>query len=125
MSRAAEAGVQPLTDAERRALTEHILVLPPRLSPRYDVLSGPFHVVGESGSEYVTDPIEESCTCPDAKYRDRVCKHVRRVQFEIGADERELPAWVDAESVPQFRRFIDERAPVIPPEADGNEVSDG
>jgi len=122
MSRAAAADVQPLTDAERRALTEHILVLPPRLSPRYDVLSGLYHVVGESGAEYVTDPIEESCTCPDAKYRDRVCKHVRRVQFETGA--RSVPAWVDADDVPQFRRFLDARAPAADPETDGNEVSD-
>jgi hypothetical protein len=109
MSRAAAASVQPLTDTERRALTEHILVLPPRLSPRYDVGSGLFHTIGESGAEYVTDPIEKSCTCPDAKYRDRVCKHIRRVQFETG--ERPVPAWADARAVPQFRRFVDERGP--------------
>jgi len=121
MSRAAAADVQPLTDTERRALTEHILVLPPRLSPRYDVLSGLFHTIGESGAEYVTDPIDESCTCPDAKYRDRVCKHVRRVQFETGA--RSVPAWVEAGDVPQFRRFLDERAPAAT-EVDGNEVAD-
>jgi len=122
MSRAAAADVQPLTDTERRALTEHILVLPPRLSPRYDVLTGLFHTIGESGAGYVTDPIEESCTCPDAKYRDRVCKHVRRVQFETG--ERPVPAWTDVGAIPQFRRFVDARAPAADPEADGNEEAD-
>jgi hypothetical protein len=109
VSRAADADVRSLSDAERRALTERILVLPPRLAPRQDSRSGLFHAIGESGGSYTVDPALGSCTCPDAKYRDRKCKHLRRVEFETG--ERPVPAWADAGAVPQFRRFVSARAP--------------
>ncbi len=44
----------------------------------YDVLS-------ESGSTYVVNVEEETCTCPDFEQRhpDGGCKHLRRVDLEI------------------------------------------
>lgn len=115
MSRAVDADVGPdapavrdLTDREARALTEHLVVLPPRLAPGLDERAGLYHVTGESGASYVVDPALGSCTCPDAKYRvakDEACKHAARVQFERG--ERDVPAWVDTDDVAHFRAFVD------------------
>ncbi len=86
------AEVRDLSEREVRALTEYMVVLPPRLAPRSDERAGLYHVTGESGSSYVVDPVLGSCTCPDAKYhvaKDEACKHAARVQFERG--ERGAP----------------------------------
>lgn len=45
---------------------------------------GMFEVTTDSGSEYIVDLETESCTCPDHEYRGVRCKHIRRVEFEIG-----------------------------------------
>lgn len=68
-----------------RALTECMSVLP----ESGDV----FTVVGENGATYRVDRREERCTCPDHKYRDIRCKHLRRVAFATG--EEPVPLGVD------------------------------
>lgn len=59
--------------------------------------------------EYIVDleaPTGARCLCDDHKYRKRSCKHIRRVQFEIGA--REIPAWVDPDDVDDgLGEFVD------------------
>lgn len=104
------SAVRDLSEREVRALTEYMIVLPPRLAPRADERSGLFHVTGESGASYTVDPVLGSCTCPDAKYRDWACKHAARVQFETG--ERPVPAWVDTDDVAHWRAFVDADPPV-------------
>jgi|APHM01.1.fsa_nt_gi hypothetical protein len=101
-----EPPVRDLSAREARALSEHIVVLPPRLAPRYDAQSGLFSVTGENGSTYTVDPLLGSCTCPDARHHDPDggCKHVARVEFELG--EREVPDYVDEADVAHFCEFV-------------------
>lgn len=55
-----------------------------------------YNVRTETGAEYVVDLREPACTCPDFRYREIECKHVRRVKLETGAAETEsLAATVD------------------------------
>ena len=56
-----------------------------------------FVVVSESGKQYTVDARHDSCSCPDAEYRDRTCKHQRRVAFATGG--RPIPAWVNVDVV--------------------------
>ncbi|WP_224335649.1 SWIM zinc finger family protein [Haloprofundus halobius] len=68
-----------------RALTETMFV--EREAPDF------YRVRTQAGREYVVDTREPACTCPDFQYRDVRCKHVRRVQFEVG--ERDPDSVVD------------------------------
>ncbi len=65
-----EPPVRDLSRREVRALSEHLVVLPPRLAPGQDAASGLFSVTGENGSTYTVDPLLGACTCPDANRRD-------------------------------------------------------
>lgn len=51
-----------------------------------------YDVRTESGGEYVVDLREPACTCPDFRYRDRRCKHLRRVALEVGDRDPEALA---------------------------------
>ncbi len=76
---ALEAGGYSIDEPRtRRALAEDMEVQFVQRGPVYDVLS-------ESGSTYVVDVEEETCTCPDFEQRqpDGGCKHLRRVDLEI------------------------------------------
>lgn len=44
-----------------------------------------YQVVSESGRAYRVDLREPACTCPDFRYRERPCKHIRRVSLSAGA----------------------------------------
>jgi len=55
---------------------------------------GLYTVVTEK--EYLVDLYQESCTCPDARYRNRTCKHIRRVEMATG--ERDIPVFADADN---------------------------
>lgn len=73
-------------ERDRRALTEAMSVLP----EGGDI----YTVVGQhNNGEYVVDTRESRCTCPDHRFRDIECKHIRRVAFATG--ERPIPLWVD------------------------------
>ncbi len=67
-----------LDDRSRRALTERMAV---RALGR-----GTYEVVGQSDDAYLVDLPAGRCTCPDHRFRDERCKHVRRVAIEITAD---------------------------------------
>lgn len=57
--------------------------------------------------EYLVDAFARTCECPDSKYRDGRCKHVRRVEFETG--RRPIPTFVDVEAIDdQFGEHIEE-----------------
>jgi predicted nucleic acid-binding Zn finger protein len=79
---------------DRRALVEHIAILPD-IGPARDA-PGVFLAVGEhGGGEYAVDVETGACTCPDATYNlpdgDRTtCKHVAAARLATG--RREIPA---------------------------------
>jgi len=73
------------------ALTQYLTVLDDLPEVAGD--ENHYIVVSESGREYVVDAGEGSCSCPDYRYRDVRCKHVRRVEFATG--ERPIPAGID------------------------------
>jgi hypothetical protein len=90
---------EPLTERAANALTEYLTVIP--FAP------GMYEVVSGSGKTYRVDIRGGSCECPDARYRDRTCKHQMRVKFETG--RRSVPAWVDRSAIPQdFGLHVDE-----------------
>ncbi|WP_224449588.1 SWIM zinc finger family protein [Haloprofundus salilacus] len=80
-----ESTTTSVDERDVRALTETMFV--DREAPDF------YRVRTQSGDEYVVDTREPACTCPDFQYRDVRCKHVRRVQFEVG--ERDPDAVVD------------------------------
>jgi hypothetical protein len=69
-----ETGVD---DRTVRAATEHMTV--------YEEVPEVYGVASESGSEYTVDRREPACTCPDFRYRDVECKHIKRVRMAVGA----------------------------------------
>lgn len=86
-----------LPEIDVRALTEVMTVLPEA--------PGLYTVVSGSGRAYTVDAREGACSCPDARYRDRECKHQVRVAYERG--DRMLPGWDDRGSVDDhFRQFV-------------------
>lgn len=73
---------------------------------------GLFEVTTASGSEYIVDLVEETCTCPDHEYRGVRCKHIRRCEFETG--RRAIPGWVNIETLDdQLGEHITEGEPRI------------
>jgi len=71
--------VEPRT---RRALEEIMAVLP-------EDGEGLARVYSESGNEYIVDPHDGACTCPDIRHNlghDENCKHIRRARFALGID---------------------------------------
>jgi len=68
---------------------------------------GLYVVVSESGSEYLVDAHEETCSCPDHRYREVQCKHILRTLYAVGA--KPIPDWVDSEAVdPDLGRHVTE-----------------
>lgn len=80
-----------MNDADIRALTEYLTVIPDA--------PGMYEVVSHSGSTYTVDGRDGACTCPDHEYRDRRCKHIARVELETG--RKAIPAWVDPDDLPR------------------------
>jgi hypothetical protein len=57
--------------------------------------------------EYLVDLRDESCTCPDARYRDVECQHIRRAQYATGATE--IPAGVGESALdPDLGAYVDD-----------------
>jgi predicted nucleic acid-binding Zn finger protein len=87
--------LEHLDDRDRRALEEHISVLPDVGKARG--APGLFLVVGQhGGGEYLVDVETGACSCPDAEYNlptdggRETCKHVAAARFATG--RREIPA---------------------------------
>jgi predicted nucleic acid-binding Zn finger protein len=93
----AENGID---DRDRRALLEALLVEP--LAP------GMYAVYSEDGREYVVDTDGGACTCPDFRYREVECKHLRRARLEAGdADTTTLAERIDDDLVAIDERMAD------------------
>jgi hypothetical protein len=89
--------IEELPVEHARALTEAMTALPDA--------PGMFEVSSASGSTYTVDVRQGSCTCPDARYRDRTCKHLLRVEYELG--RRGLPDWAQESRVDAlFQAFV-------------------
>jgi len=95
MAIATDAPTPEDVELDERALTQYLTVLPELGRARH--AEDLYLVVSESGSEYLVDMRLPACECADHQYRDRKCKHIRRVEFATG--ERELPAWADQAAV--------------------------
>jgi hypothetical protein len=67
--------LRSMPDRAARAWAERMAVRP--------LGDGEYAVDSQSGATYVADPLEGSCTCPDATIRGETCKHLRRVAIEI------------------------------------------
>jgi hypothetical protein len=79
-------------ELDYRALAEYLTVLEDgdvraRSAPNL------YTVTSESGSTYLVDADLPACECPDHEYRDRICKHIRRVMFATG--RWTVPNYVD------------------------------
>lgn len=95
------AGISPsgdgkvLDELDARALSQYLTVLDDigrvRGAPNL------YLVVSQSGSEYLVDARGGACECPDHEYRDRICKHIRRVEFATG--RRDVPDFIDDAAV--------------------------
>ena len=90
-----DGSIDALDAVDVRALTQYLTVLDDvgRARDAEDF----YVVVSESGKQYLVDVRAGTCECPDHQYRERRCKHLRRVAFATG--DREIPAWVDRENV--------------------------
>jgi hypothetical protein len=91
MSKATATGVDEGPVLDRRAAEGCMAVLPSEGIARG--APGLYTVVAESGREYVVEPTLGSCECADCRYRDRTCKHIRRVQMAVG--DRPIPPEAD------------------------------
>ncbi|MFT4921732.1 MAG: hypothetical protein ACI8XM_000938 [Haloarculaceae archaeon] len=83
-------------ELDYRALIDYMTVLDDATA-KTRAAPGLYTVTTQSGSEYLVDVELPACECPDFEYRDRVCKHIRRVQFATG--RREIPEWIDETDV--------------------------
>jgi hypothetical protein len=83
-------------ELDHRALTEYMTVLADG-DDRAARADGLFTVTTQSGRTYLVDPELPACECPDNEYRDRRCKHIRRVRFALGW--RPIPHYVDESAV--------------------------
>ena len=93
-------------ELDYRALAEYLTVLEDgdvraRSAPNL------YTVTSESGSTYLVDAELPACECADHEYRDRICKHIRRVMFATG--RRDVPGFVAADAVdPQLGLHVDD-----------------
>jgi hypothetical protein len=95
-------------ELDYRALSEYMTVLEDG-TPQADRADGLYTVTTESGSTYLVDPDLPACECPDAEYRGRRCKHIRRTRFALGW--RPIPAYVDEADVdPQLGMHVGDAA---------------
>jgi hypothetical protein len=77
------------------ALTEYMAVLPEE-GVAADA-PGLYAVVSQSGSQYIVDTEGRSCDCPDARHRDRTCKH--QIRALVASGEWPVPGWVERDAV--------------------------
>lgn len=56
-----------------------------------------FEVYSGEQSVYTVDAVAPACTCEDYQYRDRKCKHIRRLEMTLGM--RAIPEGVDPDPV--------------------------
>lgn len=82
MSPSTESGRSP-DGRSRRARREEMRVVP--------VGDGTYEVWSRSGHVYDVDVEHGRCTCPDHRFRDVRCKHLRRVAIEITLGEVPAP----------------------------------
>ena len=85
MTVATAVTVGAIEDRDRSAATEYLTSV--------EFVPDMFHVYSQAGTEYTIDLRTASCTCPDAEYRNVRCKHIRRVEMEVG--KRPIPVGVD------------------------------
>lgn len=90
----ATADHESIDERTRRAATEAMVVVN-EAACLFTVYSG------ETG-EYRVDLRFGTCECADARYRERECKHQKRVLMAIGEDE--IPEGVDVDPVLRNRR---------------------
>jgi len=98
------AALAQLGERDYRALTETMTVLDDcaRAPANADRL---YHVTTGSGASYVVEPELGACECPDAQYRDAICKHILRVRYETG--QVSLPDGINEAALDdQFRQFV-------------------
>lgn len=79
-------------ELDYRALSEYLTVLEDG-DVRARSAGSLYSVHSASGSTYLVDAELPACECPDYEYRDRICKHIRRVEFATG--RRDVPDFVD------------------------------
>ena len=93
-------------ELDHRALTEYMTVLTDG-NDRAKRAPGLYTVTTQSGATYLVDPELSACECPDAEYRERRCKHIRRARFALGW--RPLPEWIDPDDVdPDLGRHLED-----------------
>lgn len=96
VSSSGDGADQQRSELDERALTEVLTVLEDVGRVRH--ATDMFLVVsGSSGSEYLVDARDGVCQCPDHQYRERRCKHLRRVAFATG--RRPVPEYLDQDDV--------------------------
>ena len=83
-------------ELDYRALSEYLTVLEDG-DVRARSAENLYTVTSESGSTYLVDAELPACECADHEYRDRICKHIRRVEFATG--RRDVPDFVDDAAV--------------------------
>jgi len=100
----AVAALAQLGTRDVRALTETMTVLD-ECAPAPANADGLYHVTTGSGASYVVEPELGACDCPDAQYRDAICKHILRVRYETG--QVSLPDGINEDALDdQFRQFV-------------------
>jgi hypothetical protein len=88
-----DGSIEQIEKSDARALTEALTVRPADGAGLYQVDSG-----SEGGPDsYQVDARDGACMCPDARHRDRRCKHIRRVAYATGG--KEIPAWARREKI--------------------------
>jgi hypothetical protein len=93
------------TKLDARALREYMTVLDDGDERARDA-PGLYTVTTESGSQYLVDTGLPACECEDFQYRDRHCKHIRRVMFATG--RREPPEWATERHIdPQLGEHVE------------------
>jgi len=106
----AVAALAQLSTRDVRALTETMTVLD-ECAPAPANADGLYHVTTGSGASYVVEPRLGACDCPDAQYRDAICKHILRVRYEIG--QAPLPDGINEAALDDgFRQFVTPTAEV-------------
>ena len=83
-------------ELDYRALAEYLTVLEDG-DVRARSAPSLYTVTSESGTTYLVDAELPACECADHEYRDRICKHIRRVEFATG--RRDVPDFVDDAAV--------------------------
>jgi hypothetical protein len=93
-------------ELDYRALSEYLTVLEDG-DVRARSADSLYTVHSASGETYLVDAAQRACECPDHEYRNRTCKHVRRVEFATG--RRDVPEFADDAAVdPQLGLHVED-----------------